>query len=74
MLTDLLKFNVKRAVIFAEHLYQEVVQNTPSRHVVFTIPKRLRGYLRYDRSLSDVLFQAAWGSVQEVLGNDSEFN
>ena len=46
--------------------------DTPSRHVVFTIPKRLRIYLRYDRSLGSILFNAAWGAIHEVLGADEE--
>jgi hypothetical protein len=44
---------------------------------VFTIPKRLRGYFRYDRKLHSILFRAAClrlelrprvGSIDEVLG------
>ncbi|RIL05870.1 MAG: hypothetical protein DCC75_11330, partial [Proteobacteria bacterium] len=45
----------KRAVKFAEHLYDNV-------------PKRPRSYFRYDRELNSILFDAAWGSVLEVLG------
>jgi len=60
--------SVKRAVKFAEHLHENVLEDVPNRHVVFTIPKRLRGYFRYDRKLSTVLFQAAWRSVAAVLG------
>ena len=60
----------KRAVKFAEHLYDEVLEKVPHRHVVFSIPKRIRAYMRYDRKLNDVLFRAAWGSIQECL---SEF-
>jgi hypothetical protein len=63
--------SAKRAVLFAEHLYEEVIKETPSRHIVFTIPKRLRVYLRYNRALNDILFAAAWGSLSEVLGRDS---
>lgn len=63
--------SAKRALLFAEHLYEEVVKATPSRHVVFTIPKRLRVFPKYDRSLNDILFNAAWGSIREVLANDA---
>ena len=62
----------KRAVKFAEHLYEEIIKDTPSRHVVFTIPKRLRAYLRYDRSLGSILFKSAWGAINEVLGGTGE--
>ncbi len=59
----------KRAVKFAEHLYTEVIDTTaPQRHVVFTIPKRLRVFFRYDRGLNTLLFRAGWGSINEVLG------
>lgn len=61
----------KRAVIFAEHLYDEVLEDVPTRHIVFSIPKRLRPYLRYNRSLCDILFQAAWKSVEETLSSES---
>jgi hypothetical protein len=61
----------KRAVKFAEHLYDEVLEKVPHRHVVFSIPKRIRAYMRYDRKLNDVLFRAAWGSIQECLSESA---
>lgn len=60
----------KRTVIFAEHLYDEVLEDVPTRHIVFSIPKRLRLYFRYSRSLCDILFKAAWRSVEEHLSLD----
>ena len=60
----------KRAVKFAEHLHDEVLEPVANRHVVFTIPKRLRVYFRYERGLNDILFRAAWGSITEVLGSE----
>ncbi len=39
----------KRAVKFAEHIYSEVIEDVPHRHTVFTIPKRLRVFFKYDR-------------------------
>jgi hypothetical protein len=61
----------KRAVKFAEHLYGQVLEKVSNRHIIFTLPKRIRPYFKYDRSLNDILFKAAWGSVAEVLGNDN---
>ena len=58
----------KRAVKFAEHLYDEVLESVPHRHVVFSVPKRLRSYFRYDRVLGSLLFQAAWSSLKEGVG------
>ena len=58
----------KRAVKFAEHIHSEVIEDIPHRHTVFTIPKRLRVFFRYDRKLNSILFRAAWGALSEVLG------
>jgi hypothetical protein len=58
-------------VKFAEHIYSEVIENVPHRHTVFTIPKRIRSFFKYDRSLNSILFKAAWGALSEVLGIDA---
>jgi hypothetical protein len=58
----------KRAVKFAEHLHSEILQDVPYRHIVFSIPKRLRPYFRYDRKLCHILFTAAWRSLEEHSG------
>jgi hypothetical protein len=60
----------KRAVKFAEHIYSEVIDDVPHRHTVFTIPKRLRVFFKYDRTLNTILFRAAWGALSQVLGMD----
>lgn len=57
----------KRALIFAEHLHSEVLQSVPHHHAVFSLPKRLRAYFRYDRKLAGILFCAAWESIGELL-------
>ena len=54
----------KRAVLFAENL-EQVLITQPHRHLVFTIPKRLRVYFRYDRSLFSQLYRAAWETWKE---------
>ena len=53
---------------FAEHIYSEVIEDVPHRHTVFTIPKRLRVFFKYDRKLNTILFRAAWGALSQVLG------
>jgi len=58
----------KRAVMFAEHLYAKVLAKVAHRHIIFSIPKRLRAFFRYDRALNDILFQAAWESIRQHLG------
>lgn len=55
----------KRGVLFAEHLNEEVLLQQPHRHLVFSIPKRLRVYFRYDRSLFRLLYRAAWETWSE---------
>jgi hypothetical protein len=62
----------KRAVKFGEHLYDSVLERVPHRHCGFTLPKRLRGYFRYDRSLNNILFQAAATAVHSLLGSDTQ--
>lgn len=62
----------KRAVKFGEHLYDSVLERVPHRHCGFTLPKRLRVYFRYDRSLNNILFQAAATAVHSVLGSDTQ--
>ncbi len=39
----------KEAVKFAEHIYSEVIEDVPHRHTVFTIPKGIRSFFKYDR-------------------------
>jgi hypothetical protein len=41
----------KRVVEFGEFLYTEVLKQAPHRQWVFSIPKRLRRYFMYDRTL-----------------------
>jgi len=60
----------KRAVKFAEHVYDQVIEDVPHRHTVFTIPKRLRVFFKYDRKLLSLLFRAAWRALSEALGID----
>ena len=63
--------SAKRAVKFAEHLYQNVLHDVPHRHIVFSIPKRLRVYFRYNRKLLNILFRAASLSISNQLGKNS---
>gem|GEM_PF-6959537 len=43
------------------------MQYVPFRHLVLSLPKRLRAFLRYDRRLLSVLFTAAWQSIKELF-------
>ena len=60
--------DAKRSLVFAENLVSEVLLPHPQRHVVFTIPKRLRCYFRFDRQLLSSLYTAAWSAWDEYVG------
>ena len=64
----------KRTLLAADNIAHTVCAPNPHRQLVFTIPKRLRIYCRYDRSLLGGLARAAWLAVAEVyrqvLGRD----
>ena len=59
-----------------EHIYSAIIEDVPHGstelaevcHTVFTIPKRLRVFFRYDRKLNTILFRAAWRATSHVLG------
>ena len=57
----------KRAVLFAENLNQNVLLPHPHRHLVFSIPKRLRIYFRFDRRLFSHLYRASWETWSEYV-------
>ena len=56
----------KRAVIFAEHIAEEVLKKVPHRHVTWTIPKIIRPYFKFKRMNSWILYRAAWETVKEM--------
>ena len=57
----------KRAVIFAEHLHKEILPPVPKRHIVFSLPKRLRVFFKYNRDLNSLLFHTAWDSLRNFM-------
>ena len=57
----------KRAVLFAEHIHENVLPPVPQRHCVFSIPKRLRVFFRYNRSLLSILYHAAWKTIKDLV-------
>jgi len=56
----------KRAVLFAEHLSDEVLKPVPHRHLTWSIPKIIRPYFKYARANSTILYRAAWSTVNEM--------
>ncbi len=57
----------KRALQTAIWVSQEVCAPVPHRQFVFTIPKRLRIYFRFERRLLGELCRVAWGVVRSVF-------
>jgi len=56
----------KRSLLLSERVAQSICQPVPHRQIVWTIPKRLRIYFRYDRWLLGGLARAAWETIVEV--------
>ena len=54
----------KRVVEFGEYLCEEILKAVPHRHFVFSIPKILRRYFLYDRSLLSDLSRCGWESLK----------
>jgi hypothetical protein len=57
----------KRALLFAEHVDQEVLGEVPIRQYVVTIPKMLRLYFKYDRKLLGELSRCLYESIKEIF-------
>ena len=60
----------KKAVLFGQKLHQEVLLPVPHHHIVFTLPKRYRGYFK-NRKLLPILFKAAWKALTRGNGVDT---
>jgi len=57
----------KRALLFAEHIDQEVLGQVPIRQYVVTIPKMLRLCFKYDRKLLGELSRCFFDSIKEIF-------
>jgi hypothetical protein len=51
--------DAKRALLFGEHLHENVLLPHEHSHQVYTIPKRLRPYFKFNRKLLGELYTAA---------------
>jgi len=56
--------HTKRELIWSQWAAEELLEDVPHRQVVFTIPKRLRVYFRYDRTLLGDLAGCAWRALR----------
>ena len=57
----------KRSLLLAYRLNSEVLADVPHRQWVLTLPKRLRVYFRFDRSLLGKLCRTAYDVLSEVF-------
>ncbi len=57
----------RRAIEWAERMVEEVLPVVPYRQLVFTIPRRLRKYFLFERSLYGELCRAAYASTRDFL-------
>ena len=57
----------KRSAVFAEWVTKKVLLDVGHRHVVFTVPKALRGLIERDRRLHGLMAQAAWDTLRDAL-------
>lgn len=62
--------DAKRAHMFAEHLHSNILTEHPHAHAVFSMPKRLRLYFMYDRSLLKHYYKAAWSAWQAQIAEE----
>ncbi len=61
----------KRALLLGIRLAEVILAPIPHRQWVFTIPKRLRIYFRFDRSLLGKLCRSAYETVREALAAET---
>jgi hypothetical protein len=59
--------HTRRAVLFSGWLNEEVLWPVPHRQVVLTVPKMLRPYFRYDRTLLGELCRVAASVITESI-------
>lgn len=57
----------KRVASFTEWVESEVLEKVPHRQYVFTIPKMLRIYFKYDRKLLTLLSLCAYETIREFF-------
>jgi len=57
--------HMQRELIWAQWAVDELPEEVPHRQVVFTIPKRLRPFFRYDRALLGDLAACAWQALEQ---------
>jgi len=65
-LCGLFSCQAKRAALFAEKLEVEILAPVPHRHLVFTVPKALRGLFERERKLLGLLPRCAFAAARRL--------
>jgi len=63
----------KRAARFTERLAEEIAAPVVHRHLVFTVPKALRGLFQRERTLLGLLSRCAYDAVRRAFARPGEF-
>ena len=63
--------NQKRLLLFAEHLSENVLFRLPHRQYVFTVPKILRLYFKYDRNLFEDVSRIISSIIQDFYNESA---
>jgi hypothetical protein len=61
--------HAKRALEFGEWLCGDILKKVPHRHFVFSIPKILRIYFLFNRSLLKELSKISWEVIKDYYKN-----
>jgi hypothetical protein len=60
--------HMKRVLTFSEWLTENVLEDVTHQQYVFTIPKIIRPYFKYNRKLLGKLCLCAWETIKEFFG------
>lgn len=63
--------DAKRSLVFAENLVSNILLPYPQRHLVFSIPKRLRCFFKFNRKIMTHLYAAAWGAWDDYVQEET---
>lgn len=53
-------------MIFAENLLENILLPYPQQHCVFSIPKRIRPFFKFNRKLMRYLYESAWQAWKDL--------
>jgi hypothetical protein len=64
--------NQKRLLLFSEHLSENVLLKLPHRQFVFTLPKLLRPYFKYDRNLFEDVSRIIFSIIHDFYNETAK--